>query len=73
MTPLYNDDTRENYVKRAEYVALALAESHYDLGNERSMWLHLFTYAQAEDIYGLHYDWVHSRERSPKFMPKETK
>ena len=37
---------------------LHIAEAHYGLGNETSMWLSLINYAMAEEIYGEHWDYV---------------
>lgn len=56
MTVPYNTDTRETYVKRMEASHLLVAEMHHDLGNTLSMWQQLFTWAQAEEIYGTHWD-----------------
>lgn len=59
MTTPYNDDTKESYVERQKSQSLFIAEMHHELGNELSMWLHLLTYARAEDIYGEHWDKIH--------------
>ena len=56
MTVPYNTDTRETYIKRMADSHLAIAETHHDLGNKLSMWQQLFTWAQAEEIYGAHWD-----------------
>ena len=56
MTVPYNTDTRETYVKRMEANHLAMAKTHHDLGNNLYMWQQLFTWAQAEEIYGPHWD-----------------
>ena len=52
----YNNDTRESYVERMKATYLGIAEKHHALGHERSMWLHLFTWVQCEEIYGGHWD-----------------
>lgn len=59
MTVPYNTDTRETYVKRMEANHLAMAETHYGLGNTLSMWQQLLTWVQAEEIYGDHWDRMH--------------
>lgn len=57
MTVPYNTDTRESYVSRRAQNHLDIAESLYWVGNcEHSMWVQLFTWAQAEEIYGEHWD-----------------
>jgi hypothetical protein len=40
---------------------LAMAETHYDLGNKLSMWQQLLTWVQAEEIYGNHWDKIKER------------
>ena len=52
----YNTDTRWSYIDRMKANHLAAAETHYNLGNNLSMWQQLFTWAQAEEIYGNHWD-----------------
>ena len=52
----YINETREAYKDRMERMHLWVAETHYKLGNERSMWVQLFTYAMVEDFYGAHWD-----------------
>ena len=56
MTVPYNTDTRESYIKRMAAGHLAMAETHHDLGNKIPMWQQLFTWVQAEEIYGAHWD-----------------
>lgn len=56
MSVPYNTDTRESYVERMKANHLSMAETHYDLGNTLSHWQQLFTWAQAEEIYGTHWD-----------------
>lgn len=56
MTVPLNDDTRESYVNRMKINHLAMAELHYYLDHKRSMWQQLFTWVQAEEIYGNHWD-----------------
>ena len=58
---LLNVDTRESYVTRQAEGHLELAKRHHELGNDLSMWLQLLTWAQAEEIYGEHWDRVHRR------------
>jgi len=60
LTP-YNTDTRESYVDRMKANHLAMAETHYDLGNKLSMWQQLLTWVQAEEIYGNHWDKIKER------------
>ena len=52
----YNGDTRDTYVQRQMENHLFIAEKFCELGNERSMWLQLFSWAMSEDIYGVHWD-----------------
>jgi hypothetical protein len=61
MSVPYNDDTRESYVERMTAMHLALAEMHHALGQGRSMWLHLLTWVQCEEIYGGHWDDLKTR------------
>ena len=58
MTVPYNGEAREAYVLKWTEHHLHVAESHYYLGNETSMWLSLINYAMAEEIYGEHWDYV---------------
>jgi hypothetical protein len=51
-----SNDTRASYVARCEASHLHIAQLHYDLGGQRSMWLQLFYSTMAEDIYGEHWD-----------------
>lgn len=53
----YIEERREDYVKRAKEQHLILAhmfEKH--ASTERSMWLQLFYWAMADDLYGEHWD-----------------
>jgi len=61
MSGPYNDDTRESYVGRMTAMHLALAEMHHYLNNKLSMWLHLSTWVQCEEIYGGHWDDLKTR------------
>ena len=63
MTAPYNTDTRESYVSRMKSNHLAIAETHYDLGNNLSMWQQLLTWVQAEEIYGEHWDKIHKESK----------
>lgn len=63
MSVPYNDDTRQSYVGRHRALHLDMAETHYDLGNKLSMWLQLFTWAQAEEIYGTHWDKLKEKKK----------
>lgn len=56
MSAPHNNDTRESYVERHKAQQLWLAQRHYDLGNDLSMWQALFTWVQCEKIYGEHWD-----------------
>ena len=56
MSVPYNNDTRESYIARMKATYLDISERHHDLGNESSMWQHLFTWVQCEEIYGEHWD-----------------
>ena len=58
MTVPYLADTRQSYVNRWAAHHLHIAEAHYGLGNDTSMWLSLINYAMAEEIYGEHWDYV---------------
>ena len=54
-----NSDTRESYVTRQAENHLELAKCHHAIGNDLSMWIQLLTWAQAEEVYGEHWDKVH--------------
>ena len=56
MSVPYNNDTRESYVQRMAENHIAVAKRHHELGQDRSMWIQLFTWAMCEDIYGEHWD-----------------
>ena len=56
MSVPYNDDTKESYIERMKATCLDIAETHHALRNELSMWQHLFTWVQCEEIYGTHWD-----------------
>lgn len=58
----YNDDTRQTYVERHKEDHLLLAKFAHERGIHRSMWLQLFYYAMAEDIYGEHWDDLQRRK-----------
>ena len=55
MTP-YNNETREDYIKRSKARHLHVAELHHYLEHQISMWIQLLTWVQADDIYGEHWD-----------------
>lgn len=57
--PYYNE-AREAYVARHAEQHLIVAGMHYALGQHRSMWIQLFTWAMCEDIYGEHWDKIHA-------------
>ena len=61
MSVPYNDDTRESYIDRMKETYLGIAEMHHYLDSERSVWLHLFTWVQCEEIYGGHWDDLKAR------------
>jgi hypothetical protein len=61
MSVPYNDDTRESYIERMKAHYLDWAKCHHHLNNERSMWFHLFTWVQCEEIYGGHWDDLKAR------------
>lgn len=52
----YNDDTRQSYIDHQKENQIEAAKRHHQLGNELSMWLSLFTWAQCDEIYGEHWD-----------------
>ena len=56
MSVPHNDDTRESYIARMKETCLKIAEDHFTLGQDFSMWMHLFTWVQCEEIYGNHWD-----------------
>lgn len=58
MTVPYNNEERQAYVNRWANHHLMIAGLHYELGNDRSMWMALLNYAMAEEIYGEHWDYV---------------
>ena len=51
----YIEESREDYVERCRQNHLEAAKL-YPPHAERSMWLQLFYYAMAEEIYGDHWD-----------------
>jgi hypothetical protein len=51
-----NNDTRESYIELMKATYLDIAERHHNLGNNLSMWQHLFTWAMCEELYGDHWD-----------------
>ena len=55
MTP-YNNESREDYIKRSKARHLHVAEMHHYLGHKHSTWIQLFTWVQADEIYGNHWD-----------------
>ena len=59
----YNNDTRESYIKRCTANHLVLAETYCNGGYERSMWIQLLTWVQAEEIYGDHWDKLKEKEK----------
>jgi hypothetical protein len=64
MTVPYNDDTRETYVQRMKDSHLELARKFSDLPScTRSMYLQLFYWAMAEDVYGEHWDKLERRNK----------
>ena len=50
------DETRKRYIERSGENHLEAAKRHCELGNDLSMWIQLFTWAQREEIYGEHWD-----------------
>ena len=53
----YIKERREEYVSRAKEQHLILAHMFgKHTSTERSMWLQLFYWAMADDIYGAHWD-----------------
>lgn len=58
MTVPYQDEATQSYVDRWANHHLNIAEAHYGLGNDKSMWLSLINYAMAEEIYGEHWDFL---------------
>lgn len=53
----YLNESREDYVQRAKERHLLLAHMFEPHGTfHRSMWLQLFYWAMADDIYGAHWD-----------------
>ena len=59
----YIEERREDYVNRAKEQHLILANmfcGHTSI--ERSMWLQLFYWAMADDIYGEHWDRISKGE-----------
>ena len=60
---MYNDDTRETYVERRKAENLAQAERSYEInGSHRNVWIFLFQWAMAEELYGEHWDKVHDNK-----------
>ena len=54
----YNNETREDYIKRSKARHLHIAEMHHSLEHKHSTWIQLFTWVQADEIYGEHWDRV---------------
>ena len=54
----YNNETREDYIERCKARHLNVAELHHYLGHKHSTWIQLFTWVQADEIYGDHWDRV---------------
>ena len=52
----YLGQTRESYIEEKKESALYIAEQHYKLGHDLTMWQHLLTWVQCEEIYGAHWD-----------------
>ena len=58
----HKDDTRESYVERMKATYLDIAEKQYAaVGDTLTMWQHLFTWVQCEEIYGGHWDDLNAR------------
>lgn len=56
MTIPYINESRQDYIDNRKESALFIAEQHYKLGHELTMWQHLFTWVQCEEIYGQQWD-----------------
>jgi len=57
MTP-YNNETKQEYIKRHKASHLLMAEMYNYLGYEHSIWINLLEWVQADEIYGDHWDKV---------------
>lgn len=55
MTVPHLHDTELSYVARWKESHMYWAKRQYEIGNEQSMWIQLFTWAMANDIYGEHW------------------
>ena len=56
----YIDESRQDYIDRQKGNQLHFAELHHKLGNEQGVWVHLFAWAQCDEIYGEHWDRVNA-------------
>lgn len=59
----YLGESRQDYIDRNKENHLALAERMYDSGSRLSYWTQLFTWVQADEIYGDHWDFVNNMEK----------
>lgn len=48
--------TKQDYIDSMKAGYLELAQRHHELGQNLSMWQHLFNWVQCEEIYGAHWD-----------------
>jgi hypothetical protein len=56
MTVPYNNETRERYIERMKDSHLWMARSLHEFGQKYSVWLQLFNWVRADEIYGEHWD-----------------
>lgn len=57
----YNNETRQQYIDRANQVNLEMAERHCELGHDLTMYQYLLNIAMAEEIYGTHWDKINKK------------
>ena len=60
----YNNESKEDYVKRNKAKHLHIAEMHHYLGHKHSTWIQLLTWVQADEIYGDHWDCLNKEKNN---------
>ena len=59
----YPNESRQEYIDRNKVKHLILAESHCDRGSNFSCFMQLFTWVQADEIYGEWWDFVQNNRK----------
>jgi hypothetical protein len=60
----YINDTRERYVKRCKEEHFFWAKRAHNVGAMQAMWVALWHWAIAEDLYGEHWDKITKEKKS---------